>query len=146
MNKKRTYLRDGRAPIPKSEKISKVMSANRGKNTSPELKLRRMLRLSGLRGYKLHSKDIAGRPDIAFSKDKIAIFLDGCFWHGCPTCFVAPRTNRAFWLKKIRVNRTRDSRVKNLLRREGWKPIRIWEHELKTDKIPKRLALFIEAN
>ena len=75
------YVRDKRSPVPKSEAASRVMSANRGRDTGPELRLRRALWAAGRRGYRLHYKKAPGRPDIAYPSRKIAIFVHGCFWH-----------------------------------------------------------------
>lgn len=75
------YVRDKRSPVPKSEATSRVMSANRGRDTGPELLLRRALRAAGHRGYRLHYKKAPGRPDISYVSRKIAIFVHGCFWH-----------------------------------------------------------------
>ena len=83
---KKEYVRDGRAPIPKKESISRVMSANKAKNTKPELKLRKALWHSGYKGYRLHPKNIPGRPDIVFKKYALAIFVNGCYWHRCEKC------------------------------------------------------------
>jgi len=83
------------------------MSMIKGKNTKPEITLRKILCANGLRGYRVHYT-LPGRPDIAFSKRKIAIFIDGCFWHKCPQCFIRPSTNKAFWSKKIGSNVKRD--------------------------------------
>ena len=111
------YVRDRRSPTPKSETVSRVMSANRAKNTSPELLLRQLLYHSGHRGYRLHRTIrfpswIGGvaegrggrsvRPDIAFTSRKVTIFVMGCFWHRCPKCnYKLPKHNRKFWKAKF---------------------------------------------
>lgn len=126
------YKRDKRSPIPKSESVSKVMSANKAKNTKPEINLRRELWKNGLKGYKLHTKDLPGRPDIAFTKKKIAIFVNGCYWHRCPICDLPlPKNNTEFWVKKFTANSTRDANKANLLRDAGWKVKTVWECQLK---------------
>lgn len=125
------YIRDKRSPVPKSEAVSRVMSSNKAKNTSPELILRKAIYSAGLRGYRLHSKKVLGKPDIIFVKKKIAIFVDGCFWHGCKKHASVPRTNVLFWKEKIARNKERDKEVNRKLRKDGWKVSRIWEHELK---------------
>src|SRR5688500_5616988 len=105
----RTYIRDGRAPIPKDERTSALMSRIRGKNTGPENALRSAMRAIGLTGYRLHYKNAPGRPDIAFVNRKIAIFVHGCFWHGCPYCRpVRPKSNNSFWNQKLDRNIARD--------------------------------------
>ncbi|MEY9419408.1 DNA mismatch endonuclease (patch repair protein) [Bradyrhizobium japonicum] len=108
------------------------MSRVRAKNTKPETTLRSALHLRGLR-FRIHRKDLPGSPDIVFPRHKIAIFIDGCFWHGCPKHGVRPSTNRKFWVDKIEANRKRDKRASRELRKLGWKVIRIWEHDVKRD-------------
>ena len=106
------------------------MSQIKGKDTKPEVILRKQLYARGIRGYRIHYK-LSGKPDIVFLKKKIAIFVDGCFWHKCPLCFVKPKTRAKFWTKKIESNIKRDTTVKELLEKEGWIVLRIWEHEIK---------------
>jgi DNA mismatch endonuclease (patch repair protein) len=77
------YVRDKRSPVPKNEAVSRVMSANRAKNTKPELLLRKALWQAGARGYRLHYKRVPGRPDISFVSKKVAIFVNGCYWRRC---------------------------------------------------------------
>jgi DNA mismatch endonuclease (patch repair protein) len=105
------------------------MSRIRPKNTTPEIKLRKVLFLNGFR-YRINY-NILGKPDIAFPKAKIAIFIHGCFWHrhGCENS-VVPKTNRSFWLKKFNSNTKRDILVEKFLKKEKWKVIIIWECEL----------------
>jgi DNA mismatch endonuclease, patch repair protein len=110
---------------------SKVMSRIRSKNTKPELLLRKTLWHLGYRGYRIHNQKIPGKPDIVFTKKKIAIFIDGCFWHGCPQCFVEPKSNRDYWLPKIRRTIERDKMQNVRLQSDGWNVIRIWEHDIK---------------
>lgn len=112
------------------------MSMIRGKNTLPELFVRKAITEKGIRGYRLHYK-LPGRPDIVFPRKKIAIFIDGCFWHKCPECFIKPETNRGFWNKKINSNIKRDDIVNSELKEKGWKIIRIWEHELRKKEVIK---------
>lgn len=144
---KKTYLRDGRAPIPEKESISRAMSANKAKDTKPELALRKFLWKNGLRGYRLHWKKVPGRPDIVYSKKKIAIFVNGCFWHRCPNCNPStPKTHQEFWLKKFCNNIERDKRKLKELKRLGWQVIVIWECQIKknislcTLRIQKKLS------
>lgn len=125
------YLRDGRAPIPESETTSRVMSANRGKDTSPEKTLRMALRDGGLSGYRLHWKGAPGRPDIAYPGKKLAIFVHGCYWHRCPNCDLSmPKSHTGFWAEKFERNRERDSRKVKELEAEGWRTLVVWECEL----------------
>lgn len=128
----RTYLRDGRAPIPKDERTSAIMSRIRAKNTGPERALRRALRSAGITGYRLHYANVPGRPDVAFVKRKIAVFMHGCFWHGCPHHPTQrPKSHAAWWRRKIGANQARDKRKVAALRRAGWSVITIRECRLK---------------
>lgn len=106
------------------------MSQIKGKNTLPEIMLRKLLYKRGLRGYRIHYK-LLGKPDIVFTKRKIVIFVDGCFWHKCPVCFIKPETRTEFWMRKIINNVKRDKMVKKNLEKEGWIVLRFWEHEIK---------------
>jgi DNA mismatch endonuclease, patch repair protein len=129
---KKEYLRDGRAPIPQSEAISRVMSANKGKNTKPELLLRKALWNEHIRGYRLHWKQVPGRPDIAFVSKKLAVFVNGCYWHRCPYCHLhEPKTNSDFWKKKFEANVARDRKKTETLQTQGWQVLTIWECEIK---------------
>ncbi|MCZ2390190.1 MAG: very short patch repair endonuclease [Acidobacteria bacterium] len=126
------YIRDKRSPTPKSEAVSRVMSANRSKNTKPEMLLRRSLWRANLRGYRLHYKRVPGRPDISYVSKKVAIFVHGCFWHRCPKCnYPLPKTNTQFWQTKFDSNVERDRRKKADLTRLGWKVVTVWECDLK---------------
>jgi len=128
------YIRDGRAPIPEKESTSRVMSANKAKNTKPELILRRTLFKNGLRGYRIHWNRLPGHPDIAFTKKKIAIFVNGCFWHRCPYCAPSyPKSNQDFWENKFRENKARDEKKKTMLEQMGWKVFVFWECQIKAD-------------
>ena len=99
----------------------------RAKNTGPEMALRRSLSQKKIRGYRLHCK-LPGKPDIVFPSSKLAVFVDGCFWHKCPKCFVRPKTRRAFWDQKMKSNIKRDRTATLLLKKSGWTVLRIWEH------------------
>jgi DNA mismatch endonuclease (patch repair protein) len=112
-------------------KRSQVMSRIRDRgNRSTEGTFAALLRRSRISGWKLQCSAVAGKPDFYFKKRKLAVFVDGCFWHGCPRCFRAPRQNALFWAKKIAGNRNRDRKVTCALRHEGIKVIRLWEHDL----------------
>ena len=113
------------------------MSMIRAKNTKPEITLRKLISASGLRGYKLRYR-LIGKPDIVFPRRKTIVFIDGCFWHKCPKCFIEPATNKRFWKKKIESNVKRDKIVNAELRKKGWRVLRIWEHEIRNEKIIKR--------
>jgi DNA mismatch endonuclease, patch repair protein len=107
------------------------MRANRKRDTGPELRLRKHLHRLGLR-YQL-GRRIATTPpvvpDVVFPRAKVAVFVDGCFWHGCPIHGVQPKVNSSYWFAKISLNRRRDQAVDENLIGLGWQAIRIWEHE-----------------
>lgn len=108
------------------------MSRIRGRDTGPEQVLRRALWAAGMR-YRLHSRTPVGRPDIVMKMRRVAIFIDGCFWHGCPEHYVRPRSRTAFWSAKLRENVARDIRQTAALTEQGWSVLRFWEHEVFTD-------------
>jgi DNA mismatch endonuclease (patch repair protein) len=111
--------------------VSERMSRQRRRDTRPEVELRRELHARGLR-FRVDRavlSDRRRRVDIVFGPARVAVFVDGCFWHGCPEHGVRPRTNVEFWDEKIRVNRTRDRRTDEELAAAGWRVVRIWEHE-----------------
>ena len=111
------------------------MRAVKGQGTSLERKLWAMLAGLKIKGWQKNPKEIYGAPDVAFTKEKIAIFLDGCFWHGCPVCNrPLPINNSEYWKQKIEKNIRRASFVNNELAQNGWIVIKIWEHELKKKK------------
>ena len=113
------------------EKRSYVMSRIRGRDSGPERKVRELLSGMGCSFSEYHRvKGI--RIDIAIPSLKIAIMVDGCFWHGCPKCYREPKSNVDYWAAKIKRNRQRDRFQKASLADEGWKVVRIWEHELAT--------------
>ena len=121
-------------------KRSEVMSRIRSRgNKDTELALVRVFRARGITGWrkqqevriqKSEVRILKVRPDFIFPKLRLAVFVDGCFWHGCPQHATKPRTNAAFWRKKFAANRARDVLVTRTLRRNGWRVLRIWEHEL----------------
>lgn len=113
------------------EQRKRCMSRVKGKDTAPEVKLRKALWRKRLRyrlGYKL-----PGKPDIVFVAARVVVFVDGCFWHGCPIHGTKPETNREFWENKIERNIQRDHEVTKTLIASGWMVIRVWTHELKED-------------
>jgi DNA mismatch endonuclease (patch repair protein) len=118
-------------------KRSEVMSRIRGaRNKDTELRLIQVFRAKGITGWRRGSK-LSGRPDFVFSQLKTVVFVDGCFWHGCPKHATWPKTRAAFWRKKILGNKARDRRVNRALRAKGWKVIRVWEHELPRRNEPR---------
>ncbi len=114
------------------EKRSSVMRQVKGRNTKPELKVRRVLWGLGLR-YRLHRRELPGAPDVVLPGRKLALFVHGCFWHGhdCPRGARVPKQNRDYWTGKIGKNRVRDERTRNALQALGWTPLVVWECELK---------------
>lgn len=127
------YIRDARSPPPSSERASYNMSRNRARNTNPELTLRKALWAARLRGYRLHTRGVPGRPDITFNRAKLAIFVHGCFWHGCPKHSRPPKANAKFWSEKFARNTARDIRKETELLAAGWKVLTFWEHDVRDD-------------
>ncbi|MBN1545932.1 MAG: very short patch repair endonuclease [Syntrophaceae bacterium] len=133
------------ADVLTKEQRSFNMSRIRGSNTKPEVLLRKALFSRGVRGARLRYR-LPGKPDIVFPAKKVAVFVDGCFWHRCPHCFQKPATNRKFWRDKINSNVRRDKMVTKELRRSGWKVVRVWEHGTRkhlnrcADRVCKYLA------
>jgi len=113
------------------ETRSRIMSSIRSKNTKPEITIRRLLWSRGIH-YRIHDKSIFGNPDISSKKNKVAVFIDGCFWHGCKSCYQKPKTNTVFWNKKMTANRKRRSDVISRLKNDGWNILEIWEHDVKS--------------
>lgn len=112
------------------------MSAIHAKNTKPELLLRKALRQNGLSGYRLHWKKVPGKPDIAYPNKKIAVFVNGCYWHRCPYCSPStPKTHKSFWLNKFRKNIERDQRKVKELKKLGWTVITVWECQIKKNAV-----------
>jgi DNA mismatch endonuclease (patch repair protein) len=137
----------GMVDIFHAEKRSEIMSRVRSKgNASTELRLIFLMKQSGIRGWRRGAL-ILGSPDFIFRSEKIAVFVDGDFWHGNPKVFLAPKTRTEFWMAKIRRNRARDRSVNKGLKLKGWKVIRIWESSLKRDgkRCIKRLARIVAA-
>lgn len=133
---------DRRNPHPTSLATRVAMVGNVGRGTTPEIALRRILSTAGARGYRLNARVEGIRPDIVWTRRRVAVFLHGCFWHRCPTCrYTLPRSNRAFWIAKFRRNRARDRMKRIHLERAGWRVIEVWEHELriKGDRVATRV-------
>ena len=109
------------------------MKGNVRSDTKPELLLRRLLREAGFPGYRLHWKQAPGTPDIAYPGRRVAIFVNGCFWHRCPHCSPAmPKSHSDFWERKFIRNQERDARKVAQLKAAGWKTVTVWECELRT--------------
>lgn len=115
----------------KPEDRRKTMQAVKGKGTRLEKRLFSMLAGMGLKGWKKNVDSIIGKPDVAFAGQRVAIFVDGCFWHGCPRCKrKLPKTNHSYWVRKIQRNMALAKSNNRRLRADGWTVIRIWEHEI----------------
>ena len=116
------------------------MSSIRGKNTKPEMLVRKELWSLGKR-YRIHDKTVFGTPDISNKSKKVAVFLDGCFWHGCPKCYSEPKSNTEFWRSKISRNNERRKTVRKKLKSDGWTVMEFWEHAIR--KEPCSIAVSI---
>lgn len=124
---------------------SENMSRIRSTNTKPEILVRKALWARGLR-YRLYP-DLPGRPDLVFYKSRAVVFVDGCFWHGCPLHYSAPKNRWDFWKEKLRRNVLRDMEVDDQLRAMGWKILRIWEHELRhLDEVTENISRHVHGN
>ncbi|WP_371914354.1 very short patch repair endonuclease [Pseudomonas sp. NFACC16-2] len=128
-----------------SAKRSHIMSLVKGKNTRPEMTVRRVLHAAGFR-YRLHDNSLPGKPDIVFAKKRKVIFVHGCFWHrhvGCHLCRM-PKTNQLFWSEKFEANVIRDSLNNDLLIASGWSVLTVWECEISDlEHLEKRLRDFL---
>ena len=124
-------------------KRSEVMSLIKGHgNKGTELVLVRLFRKHKITGWR-RKIPLPGKPDFTFRQNKLVVFVDGCFWHGCPKHRRIPKSNKAFWRNKIFGNMKRDVTVRHFLRQSGWKVVRIWEHELKKqERVLKRIRRF----
>ena len=124
-------------------KRSEGMSRIRGRgNRTTEIALVKIFRTNGITGWRRH-QPLPGKPDFLFRRERVAVFVDGCFWHCCPRCYKSPKSNRKFWDAKFAGNRGRDRRVVRELRQRGWSVLRVWEHGLRR---PARVLARIQAN
>lgn len=133
-----------RAPTTRSSAVRRVMSSNYGGELQPERDLRSLLHREGLRFWK-HRRpipDFRCTADVVFPSKRVCVFVDGCFWHGCPKHFSCPRTNGNWWREKIDETQARDLRQARYLRSCGWRVIRVWEHELRSSpgKVVRRIV------
>jgi DNA mismatch endonuclease, patch repair protein len=112
--------------ISRSQIMSRVRSHS---NTATEIRLMNLFRNNRIAGWRRKYR-LFGKPDFVFAKSRLAVFVDGCFWHGCPKHGTVPETNRAFWQSKLTRNKRRDRVVSNALKVRGWRVMRIWQHEL----------------
>lgn len=119
------------ADVFSKEKRSDVMSRIRSRgNERTELRLAEIMRAAGITGWR-RNQNICGKPDFIFRHERVAVFVDGCFWHGCPKCYRRPGSNQEYWDRKFERNRSRDIEVTQMLQRKGWRVVRIWAHQLK---------------
>jgi DNA mismatch endonuclease, patch repair protein len=128
-------------------KRSQVMSRIRSRgNKDTELALAKLFRANRITGWRRHQL-VFGKPDFVFPKVRVAVFVDGCFWHSCPQHATKPKNNAVFWRRKLAANKSRDLLVSLTLRKAGWRVLRIWEHELRPrnrDRCLKRLRRFLD--
>lgn len=135
---------DKLAPERRSENMRQI----RGKDTAPELAIRKLCREIGFAGYRIHRKDLPGKPDLAWVGRKLAVFVHGCFWHGhdCAEGIRKPKSNRDYWIPKIERNQQRDAENIATLLAAGWNVIVIWECEINEQvRLSKRLQKFLSA-
>ena len=125
-------MTDVHTPKQRSYNMSRIKASE----TKLELKLKKFFKILG---FVYQPKNIYGKPDFAHRKEKIAVFLDSCFWHKCPKHYKKPSTNKKFWVEKINKNAIRDKKVTRKLKKGGWKVLRIWEHDIKKIKKPEKI-------
>jgi len=133
----RKHLPGGRFQNVSAQRSSAMRAVGGRGNKTTEVRFRLALARAGIRGWTVRPKGMVGSPDILFTARSLAVFLDGCFWHGCPKCGHLPKTNIAFWRAKIEGNRGRDRRNTSLLRRQGLVVLRFWEHQLIPDSMDR---------
>lgn len=137
MNRKAVKRYDPLSPVQRSAQMARVRAK---KNRSTEMRVAAYLIRRGLRGWRRHAENLPGRPDFCFLNERVAVFVDGCFWHGCHHCSRnLPHSRRVFWRNKIESNRRRDRKVERLLRSQGYAVVRIWEHALGDERWVSRL-------
>lgn len=118
-----------------SEATRRSMQSNKGRDTAPELMVRKLLHAAGLR-YRVNVRPLPGvrrTADVVFTRSRLAVFIDGCFWHGCPAHYQRPAINREYWDSKVASNRARDIETNEALIAAGWRVLRFWEHEAIAD-------------
>jgi len=141
MNSKLVKRHDPLTPEQRSAQMAKVRAR---KNRSTEMRVAAYLIRYGFRGWKRHVA-LPGRPDFCFVRNRLAVFVDGCFWHGCRVCQRnMPHSRRGFWQRKIDSNRRRDRKVERILKAQGYTVLRIWEHTLSDDLWISRLRLALQ--
>jgi DNA mismatch endonuclease, patch repair protein len=132
-------------PLSKRERSALMSKVRSRGNQSTEKSVESVLRANKIVGWKKHAKNVPGRPDFYFPKARLAVFVDGCFWHACPKCGRIPKTRVRFWAEKIAGNRRRDNRIHRQLWRNGFRVIRIWEHDLARKGAPRLVKRLLRA-
>ena len=125
-------IRNLRETLIVAESTRRSMQGNRSEGTKPEINFRKALWDAGLRGYRKNAKRLPGTPDVVYGRAKLAVFVHGCFWHGCPKCTRnrSPKTNALYWSTKVETNRERDERQKAALEAMGYRVLELWECEV----------------
>jgi DNA mismatch endonuclease, patch repair protein len=118
--------------LSKEERSARMAKVRGTGNRSTEGRVEAALKEQGITGWTKHPQDVPGRPDFYFPDQRVALFVDGCFWHACPRCGRIPKSRVEFWRAKIDANRRRDNRTRRRLRRQGYHVVRVWEHELRS--------------
>jgi DNA mismatch endonuclease (patch repair protein) len=130
--------------LSKSERSLQMSKVRSRGNRSTEVRLRMALVRSGITGWELHARNVVGVPDFWFATKGVAVFVDGCFWHGCKACLRMPKQNRTYWEAKIARNIARGNEVTRMLSQNGVRVIRIWEHDVRTKTNIKKAISRIE--
>lgn len=134
-------MTDWLSPEQRSRNMASIRSKN---NATTERALLKLLRNAKIAGWRRHAS-LPGKPDFIFPSSRVVIFVDGCFWHGCPRCYRLPQDNRRYWKSKVLSNRVRDRKRTRELRSLHWRVIRIWEHALKSPPGQRRTLARIKA-
>ena len=129
--------------LSKEERSARMAKVRGTGNRSTEGRVEAALKEHAITGWTKHPQDVSGRPDFYFPDQRVAVFVDGCFWHACPRCGRIPKSRVEFWSAKIDANRRRDNRTRKRLRREGYHVVRVWEHELRSPKWIGRLRGYL---
>lgn len=119
--------------LSKRERSRRMAAVRSTGNKATELKLISIFRANGITGWR-RNQHLAGKPDFVFRRERVAVFVDGCFWHGCRRHCRTPRSHRSYWQRKIARNVARDRSTTRALRASGWRVVRVWEHSLKTPR------------
>lgn len=129
MNRKKSSTATDHVSKTVRSSIMRAVKSKGGRST--ERKLRSAIASQGISGWKTNVEELPGKPDVVFIRERLAVFVDGCFWHGCPKCYRRPRSNRSYWDAKVARNIERDRRQRRKLRTLGWSVIQLWEHDFK---------------